>query len=278
MTEDLFTIDSLNDENLGPYCSCLEEWSQEMKEAGDLKCRWVEKMKDRGLGVQMARNSEGEYVGMIQYIPSEFTAVEGVGNYHIHCCWVHAYKGKGVGDWRKKGIGRALLKAAEEDILSRGGKGVSAWGLSIPVWIRASWYKKQGYRAIEKDGMALLMWKPLAEDSVKPVWRRPSSDLNPKSDEKLKVISYINGVCPAANIGHERIKKILKDYEGPLEYSVFENIEPGDIKKRGITDALYINGKSISLGPPPKEKMLRQVLHREMKKIRKKLRTDPDHP
>jgi GNAT superfamily N-acetyltransferase len=277
MKEEVITIESLSDKSLEPYYSCLEEWAKEMKEAGNLKRCWVEKMKDRGLGVQMACNSKGEYVGMIQYVPSEFTAVAGEGNYHIHCCWVHAYKGKGVGDWRKKGIGKALLLAAEDDIRSRGGRSVSAWGLSIPVWMKASWYKKQGYRAADKDGIALLMWKALSEDAVKPEWRKASSDLNPKSDKKLNVISYINGVCPAANIGHERIKWILKDYEDSVEYSVFENIEPEEIQKRGITDALYINGKSIPLGPPPKEKMLRKVLDKEIKKIRKKLRTDPDH-
>lgn len=268
MKKEVFTIEALSDKSLGPYCSCLEEWSKEIKEAGNLKCSWVEKMKGRGLGVQMACNSKGEYVGMIQYVPSEFSTVSGKGNYHIHCCWVHAYKGKGVGDWRKKGIGKALLLAAEDDIRSRGGKSVSAWGLSIPVWMKASWYKKQGYKAADKDGMALLMWKSLSEDGVKPEWRKPSSDLNLKSDKKLKIISFINGVCPAANVGHERIKRILKDYDASIEYSVFENIEPEDIQKRGITDALYINGKNIPLGPPPKEKMLRKVIDKELKRIR----------
>lgn len=49
MKEEVFTIESLNDENLGPYCSCLEEWSKEMKEAGNIKCNWVETLKERGL-------------------------------------------------------------------------------------------------------------------------------------------------------------------------------------------------------------------------------------
>lgn len=268
MNEKDFTIEDLSEESLLPYCSCLEDWSDEMKEAGDIKYRWVEKMKDHGLGVKMARNSAGEYVGMIQYVPSEYSAVEGKGNYHIHCCWVHAYKGKGVGDWRKRGIGKSLLQAAEEDVLKRGGLSISAWGLTIPVWMRASWYEKQGYRAADREGMAVLMWKALSDDAVKPQWRKASPGLYEKSTDTVKVISYINGICPAANIGHERMKRILEGHSERVDYTVFDNSGAEEIGKRGITDALYINGTAVPLGPPPKEKKLRKILRKETKHLR----------
>ncbi|MDC7233770.1 MAG: GNAT family N-acetyltransferase [Spirochaetales bacterium] len=265
------TIETLNDRNREAYCCCLEEWSDEIREAGDLKSRWVEKMKDRGLGVQIARNRDGESVGMIQYIPSEYSPVEGEGTYHIHCCWVHAYKGKGVGDWRKKGIGKALLEAAEEDIRNRGGKGVSAWGLSIPVWMKASWYRKQGYTAVDSNGAARLMWKAFCDDALPPVWRQPAQDLGVSSRNKVRVISYINGICPAANIGHERMRRILEEFEGSAEYSAIDNTEPEDIRNRGVTDALFIGRKSIPLGPPPKEKRLKRTLVKELRKLPKQL-------
>lgn len=51
----------------------------------------------------------------------------------IDCIWVHGYR-KGIGNYQKRGIGKELLRAAVEDALSLGAKGMSAWGLSIPVW------------------------------------------------------------------------------------------------------------------------------------------------
>ncbi len=42
------------------YFCCLEDWSDEMKEAGDNKQRWYERMKDNGV-----------ISGMIQYMPIE---------------------------------------------------------------------------------------------------------------------------------------------------------------------------------------------------------------
>ena len=49
-------------------------------------------------------------------------------------------------------------------------KGVAAWGLSIPVWMKASWFKKHGYTKVDKDGIASLLWKAFTEDAVPPHW------------------------------------------------------------------------------------------------------------
>jgi hypothetical protein len=32
------------------YCGCLEDWSDEMREAGDHKARWLARMRGRGCG------------------------------------------------------------------------------------------------------------------------------------------------------------------------------------------------------------------------------------
>ena len=61
----------------------------------------------------------------------EHSIIEGKDLYFIYCIWVHGYK-KGVGNHQKKGIGKALLQAAEEDAESKGAKGIAAWGLSMP--------------------------------------------------------------------------------------------------------------------------------------------------
>ena len=109
-------------------------------------------MKDKGLGVKLALDDKGNIGGMIQYIPIEYSFVEGKDMYFILCIWVHGHK-HGRGDFRKKGMGKALIKAAEEDVRTKGAKGIVAWGLSIPVFMRASWFKKQGYKKIDKQKM-----------------------------------------------------------------------------------------------------------------------------
>ena len=154
------------------YFACLEDWSEEMKEAGNHKEDWYKKMKDKGLGVKIAKTENGEIGGMIQYLPIEYSAALGKNLYFIYCIWVHGYK-QGRGNFQRRGMGKALIQAAEKDVRHRGAKGIVAWGLSIPVWMRASWFKKQGYKIVDKMSIQKLLWKPLSEDAVPPKWRRP---------------------------------------------------------------------------------------------------------
>jgi len=104
-------IIDLNNNYVDLFCLCLEDWSDEMKEAGDHKKVWYEKMKGMGLRVKLAIDDSGNAGGMIQYVPIEESFIEGNDLYFITCIWVHGYK-KGRGNFQKKGMGKALLQAA----------------------------------------------------------------------------------------------------------------------------------------------------------------------
>ena len=159
----------LTDEHKQLYFLCLEDWSDEMKESGNHKELWYNKMKDKGLGVKLAVDDTGEVGGMIQYAPIEYSFIEGKDLYFIYCIWVHGYK-KGRGNFQKKGMGTALLDAAENDVKNRGAKGIVAWGIPLPFWMKASWFKKHGYTKVDKNGILgeVLLWKPFADDAVPP--------------------------------------------------------------------------------------------------------------
>ncbi|MFH1296170.1 MAG: hypothetical protein ABIJ04_02715 [Bacteroidota bacterium] len=58
-------IIDLSPEHEPLYFCCLEDWSEEMKEAGDHKEKWFQKMKDNGLRVKLAVDVHGVVGGMI---------------------------------------------------------------------------------------------------------------------------------------------------------------------------------------------------------------------
>ena len=176
-------IIDLNEKYKQTYLVCLENWSDEMKEAGDHKSNWYDEMKNKGLGVKLAIEMD-QVVGMIQYLPIEYSFIEGENLYFIMCIWVHGYK-EGVGNYQKRGIGKALLKVAEEEAKSKGGKGMVAWGLSLPFWMKAKWFKKNGYTKVDKQGMQILLWKPFTENAIPPKWIIQKKKPN-KIQEKVK--------------------------------------------------------------------------------------------
>ncbi len=246
------------------FMVCLEDWSDEMKEAGNHKHKWYNEMKNKGLGVKLAVENE-KVVGMIQYLPIEYSFAEGQNLFVILCIWVHGYK-EGVGNFQKRGIGKALLQAAENDVKSKGANGMVAWGLSLPFWMRAKWFKKHGYLKVDKQKMQVLLWKPFTNDAMPPKWikQKKVPELVPG---KVKVTAFINGWCPAQNIVFERAKKATKEFGDNV---IFEEIHTNNREhylEWGITDALFIDNKEMRTGPPPSYEKIKNRISKRVKRL-----------
>ena len=257
-------IVDLTDDRKELYFFCLEDWSEEMKEAGDHKRAWYEKMKDQGLGVKLALDDTGEVGGMIQYAPIEHTFVEGQDLHFIYCIWVHGYK-KGRGNFQKRGMGKALLKAAESDAKEKGAKGMVAWGISLPFWMRASWFKKQGYTKVDKQGIQVLLWKPFTNDAIPPKWiKKKKPETTPG---KVTVTSFVNGWCQAQNIVYERAKRAAAEFGDKVVFQEIDTFERPTLLEWGIADALFIDNKEVRTGPPPSYKKIRKLIARKVSKL-----------
>lgn len=97
-------IADITPETESHYFCCLEEYSDDIKEAGDQRQKWYNQMKDKGLKVKFALDDNNVIGGMIQYIPIEHSMFEGENLYVVLCIWVHGHK-QGRGDYRKRGMG-----------------------------------------------------------------------------------------------------------------------------------------------------------------------------
>ena len=258
-------IIDLTEEHKQLYFKCLEDWSDEMKEAGDHKACWYKKMKDQGLGVKLATDDKGTVGGMIQYVPIEYSPAEGQDLYFVPCIWVHGYK-KGRGNFQKKGMGKALLKAAEEDVKKRGAKGLVAWGISMPFWMKASWYKKQGYQKVDNLKGAVLLWKPSAEDAQPPRWvhprQKPQGELG-----KVIVTAFHNGCCPAQGLALERARRAAVELGDKVTFRSIDTFDRNEFLKWGIADGLFIDDKEVRTGPPPSYKKIRKKIAKKVKKL-----------
>lgn len=255
----------LNEDQQQLYLLCLEDWSDEIKEAGDHKANWYEKMKDRGLAVKLAVDDSGVVGGMIQYVPIEQTYVEGKNLYFIHCIWVHGHK-KGRGNFQKKGMGKALLQAAEQDAASKGAKAMVAWGVSLPFWMKASWFKKQGYKKVDKQGMAVLLWKPFADDAIPPQWR----DVKKKPEKiagQVTVTAFLNGWCPAQNMVFERAKRAAAEFGEKVIFKPINTFDKDVFSEWCIVDALFIDDKAVRTGPPPSYEKIKKLIAKKVRKL-----------
>ncbi|MDZ7291680.1 MAG: GNAT family N-acetyltransferase [candidate division KSB1 bacterium] len=258
-------IVDLTDEHKPLYFVCLEDWSEEVKEAGDHKQRWYDKMKDKGLRVKLALDDEGKVGGMIQYVPIEHSFVQGKDLYFINCIWVHGHK-QGRGNFQKRGMGKALLQAAEDDAKALGAKGMAAWGVSLPFWMKASWFKKQGYKKVDKQGIQVLLWKPFTEDAAPPKWISPKK--KPETvPGKVTVTAFRNGWCTAQNMVFERARRAAAEFGDKVVFREIDTFDREVFLEWGRTDDLFIDDKQMRTGPPPAYEKIKKNIAKRAKKL-----------
>jgi len=258
-------IIDLNENHETTWLNCLEDWSDEMKEAGEGKKIWYEKHRRKGLRVKLALEQE-QVIGMIQYIPIEHSHVKGRNLYFIYCIWVHGHK-QGVGNRQHRGTGIALLDAAESDVRTLGAEGIAAWGLALPIWMRSSWYRKQGYKVADRDGIAHLLWKPFTAEAQKPQWEKTAKKPENRKDAVV-VTAFRNGWCQVQNINCERARKAASLFGPNVIYREIDTTESAALEEWGIADGIFVDDKLISTGPPLTIGKIEKRISRQLRRKR----------
>lgn len=258
-------IVDLTDDTKQTFFLCLQDWSDEMKDAVSAKEDWYNNMKNKGLRVKLAQDEQGIVGGMIQYFPIEHSWVDGRDLYFISCIWVHPNK-RGSGSFQKKGFGKALLNAAVEDSKTLGSKGIVAWGTSLPFWMRANWYKKQGFVQADTTGFLgdVLLWKKFSDDAVPPRWIKPKKKPG-RTEHKVNITCLSNGWCTAMNLACSRTREVAEEFGDAV---VMNEVDTGHAENKqawGKSDALFIDGKKIGMGPPPSKEKLRKIIGKKIK-------------
>jgi len=259
-------IRDLDREHEPLFFKCLEDWSDDMAESGDRRAAWFAKMSRNGLRAKLAFSDQGVPVGMIQYLPVEHSVVEGRGLHFVNCIWVHGHKA-GCGNFQGRGIGTMLLKSAEADVRSLGSGGLATWGISMPFWMRASWFRKHGYEKVDKDGMRVLLWRRFSDDALPPKWIRPRKTPG-RTDGRVTVTSFNSGWCAAQNIVHERAKRASSLFGDKVRFEHIDTLDRATFLEWGISDALFIDGKEVRTGPPPSFDKIKGSIERRVRKLR----------
>ncbi len=164
-------------------------------------------------------------------------------------------------------MGKAMLQAAVEDAEALGAKGIVAWGLSLPVWMKASWYKKQGFIPVAKKGFLgeVLLWKIFTDDAVPPNWieqkKKPGI-----TQGKVTVTCLNNGWCPAMNLACKRAKSVASEFGDKVEVESVDTFDRETFDEWGIADSLYIDGKKVRTGPPPSKEKLRKIIKKKLRR------------
>ena len=248
------------------FCLCLEDWSADAKESGPKRRAWLDRCLQCGLRAKIVVDDTGVEGGMIQYGPIEYSHVDGKDLYFVYCIHVHGYT-EGRGNFQKRGMGKALLSAAEEDARERGAAGIAAWGVWLPFWMKASWFKKHGFRKVDRQGLAVLLWKPFREDAEPPRWIPKTKKQPENTPGKVNVNAFVSGWCLAQNLVYERAKRAAAEFGDKVVFREIDTSTRSAVAEWGIADGVFVDGRNLQKGPPPSYEKIRATIAKRVARL-----------
>jgi len=259
-----YRVVDLSQNDMTAYLHCLKTWDNCFH--SERKLKWYNKKAKRGLCVKVVKDDSDNVLGMIQYLPAEESFVEGKDIYLIQCIWIHGYE-KGPGDVQGRGLGKLLLEAVEKDVKGKGAGGLAAWGMSFEGWMPVSWYIKQGYTEVDRDGMRVLVWKRFSCTVSKPKFIKPKKTPDVMKG-KVLVSVFNDGWCQDPNIECDLTEKIVNEYGDEVVYKEYDTSDKEVLREWGIDNAILVDGEWLSFGPHSVDKQLRTLIKEKLKKIK----------
>lgn len=265
MGNDMFHIQDLTPEHEADFLVCLDRHDGELAAAAPDKEAWWRRHRELGVRVKLAVNADGRAVGMIQYGPAKSGIVVGDGLAVVYCIWIPPHKRLDGLRFRGKGVGKALLEAAEADARQAGYTGMAAWGSILPFWMKASWFRRRGYKRVSRQGILALLFKPFRPDAAPPAWPKEPAPPLPAGD-RVTVTALCNGWCPAMNMVHHRAERAAALFGDAVVFTRIETGTPETIAQWGAGDAIYIDGRSMRMGPPPAQSVLEKAMAKAVRR------------
>jgi len=169
-------------------------------------------------------------------------------------------------------MGKALLAAAEEDARRLGATGMAAWGVRLPFWMRASWFRRHGYRTADRQGIAALVWKPFTAEASPPRWFPATSRLPDPVPGKVNVVAFTSGWCLAQNLVYGRARRAAAEFVDSVVFREIDTTSRSAVAEWGVADAVLVDGRNLQKGPSPSYQAIHRAIARRVARQRRRSR------
>jgi len=171
-------------------------------------------------------------------------------------------------NFQKRGLGKALLQATENAVKAIGVAGMVARGIPLPFWMKASWFRKQGYIPVDKQGFLeqVLFWKSFAGDTIPPKWIKPKKKPE-MAPGKAAVTASLNGWGPSQNLVFEKAGRATSGFGDKVMFRGVDTFNRELFLKWGMADALFIDTKQMPTEPPPSYKKVKRIITQRVRKL-----------
>lgn len=133
--------------------------------------------------------------------------------------------------------------------------------------MKASWFKKHGYRKADRQGLAVLLFKPFTNDAKPPRWFEKNLQSPELVPGRVTVTAFVNGWCLAQNLIYERARRAAQEFGDRVVFREIDTSDRDVVAEWGITDAVFVDDKQVRAGPPPSYERIRKMIHKRVKRL-----------
>ncbi len=243
-----------DDEYYVGTCTHVNENNVEYEESSLRRISWLKSMEKHGLRTKVALLN-GVQVGFIYVIPIEINPwyIQGK-ELMVFPCLVSQSK------FSLKGVGKQLIKAAEEETLKQERKGIATIGHFWDFWFMpAKYFEKLGYKVVAKRAEEAILWKQFDPSAERPQFREINYDYQPVKG-KVVIDLFWNTFCQTSDVEAQRVREVVSEYEDQVVLNEFSADNLSNLRTYGLTRAIYVNGKLVEVGPEIEKEELRQKI------------------
>ncbi|NTV82131.1 MAG: hypothetical protein HGA24_11995, partial [Candidatus Aminicenantes bacterium] len=84
---------------------------------------------------------------------------------------------------------------------------------------------------------------------------------------RVTVTALINGWCPGMNMAFERAKRAAAEFGDKVEFRPVDTFDRAVFREWGEPDAIFVDRKSIRMGPPPSYDKIKKAIAKRVKKL-----------
>ena len=250
------------DEYFVATCTHVDE-SDEIDASSGRRLAWFKKAQARGLRIKVATWG-GEPVGFIYVMPIEVCPWGPLGrDLAVFPCLVAHSKVKG------RGVGRALIAAAEEEARSQGKKGLATYGYYHDFWFMpAAYFEKLGYEAAARRGERAILWKVFDASAEPPTFPEEKYRLE-ATPGKVAVDLFYNTFCLTSDVEAQRVRDVAGEFGEAVLLREYDAGEPDVLRRYGRERGIFVDNEEIFWGYEAPREGIREAISRALFRKRK---------
>jgi GNAT superfamily N-acetyltransferase/thiol-disulfide isomerase/thioredoxin len=244
-------------------CTHVDDLNEEIVYAAPIREKWIKDTIAKGLKIKVAVD-KGEPVGFAHCLPIELGSwgMSGSDLMTIPCLAVQ-YR-RIYNREKGSGIGRALMKAAEEEAKESKKSGVAVLCYdNDSFFMPSAFFKKLGYKEIARQNDTVIVLKAWRNVDP-PVMHRLNYKFKPVKG-KVVVDAFWTPICLTSIIEIQRVREVCNEYRDKVILNEYNCGNKNILEKYQTQRALFFNGKYKNWGYSAPRDELKETLNHAIK-------------